>query len=155
MALSAHSGPWAPIQLRNPFSDGRIPWTSDQPIERPLPKPRTTRTQNKGIHTPNIHASSGIRTHEPNVRAREDSSCLRLRGYCDRHKDTFSLQFTLYFRRVMRVEIIRRFATLLAGWECLYPNTTPSRRVAGRDVKCQEMSAEKKCRLWSSKFYVM
>jgi hypothetical protein len=27
---------------------------------------------------------SGIRTHDPSVRASEDSSCLRLRGRCDR-----------------------------------------------------------------------
>jgi hypothetical protein len=30
-----------------------------------------------------IHATSDIRTHDPNVRAGEDSSCLRLRGHCD------------------------------------------------------------------------
>jgi hypothetical protein len=35
-------------------------------------------------HT-NTHVSSGIRTHDPSVRAREDSSCLRPRGLCDRH----------------------------------------------------------------------
>jgi hypothetical protein len=51
---------------------------------RPLPKHRTTQTQNKRIHTPNIHAMSGIRTHDPSVRASEDSSCLRLPGYCGR-----------------------------------------------------------------------
>jgi hypothetical protein len=32
--------------------------------------------QNKHIHTPNIHALSGIRTHDPSVRTSEDSSCL-------------------------------------------------------------------------------
>jgi hypothetical protein len=31
-----------------------------------------------------IHALSGIRTHDPSVRANEDSSCLRPRGPCDR-----------------------------------------------------------------------
>jgi hypothetical protein len=40
--------------------------------------------QHKHIHTPNIHALSGIRTHDPSVRASEDNSCLRPRGYCDR-----------------------------------------------------------------------
>jgi hypothetical protein len=34
-------------------------------------------------HT-DIHALSGIRTHDPSVRASEDSSCLRPRGHCDR-----------------------------------------------------------------------
>jgi hypothetical protein len=27
---------------------------------------------------------NGIRTHDPSVRASEDSSCLRPRGHCDR-----------------------------------------------------------------------
>jgi hypothetical protein len=31
-----------------------------------------------------IHALSGIRTHDPSFRASEDSSCLRMRGHCDR-----------------------------------------------------------------------
>jgi hypothetical protein len=31
-----------------------------------------------------IHALSWIRTHDPSVRASEDSLCLRQRGYCDR-----------------------------------------------------------------------
>jgi hypothetical protein len=33
--------------------------------------------------TPNIHALSGIRTHDPSVRAIEGSSCLRALGYSD------------------------------------------------------------------------
>jgi hypothetical protein len=57
---------------------------SDQLVTRPLPKHRTTQTQNKRIHTPNIHALSGIPAHDPSVRASEDSSCLRPRGHCDR-----------------------------------------------------------------------
>jgi hypothetical protein len=40
--------------------------------------------QNKHIRTPNIHALSRIRTHDPSVRASEDSSCLRPLGYCGR-----------------------------------------------------------------------
>jgi hypothetical protein len=35
------------------------------------------------MHT-DIRISSGIRTHDPNVRAGEDSSCLITRGNCDR-----------------------------------------------------------------------
>jgi hypothetical protein len=39
------------LQFRNLFyADGRTPWTSDQPIARPLPKHRTTQTQNKHTH---------------------------------------------------------------------------------------------------------
>jgi hypothetical protein len=33
-----------------------------------------------------INALSGIRTHDPSVRAGEDSSCLRMRGHCDQQK---------------------------------------------------------------------
>jgi hypothetical protein len=35
----------------------------------------TTQTQNK-----HMHASSGTRTYDPSIRAREDSSCLRPRS---------------------------------------------------------------------------
>jgi hypothetical protein len=84
MAPPARSGPRPLIQFRNHFyTDGMTPWTSDQPVARPLPKHRTSQTQNKRIHTPNIHILSGIRTHNPSVRASEDSSCLTPRGYCD------------------------------------------------------------------------
>jgi hypothetical protein len=34
-------------------------------------------------HNINIHALSGIGTHDSSVRASEDSSCLRPRGHCD------------------------------------------------------------------------
>jgi hypothetical protein len=66
------------------FTDDRTPWMRDQPIARPVPKHMTTQTQNKHIHTPNIHALNVIRTHDPSVRASEDSLCLCPRGYCDR-----------------------------------------------------------------------
>jgi hypothetical protein len=61
------------------FTDGSIPWTADQLVARPLPKQRTTQT-----HTPNIHAFSGIRTHDPCFRVSEDSACIRSLGYRDR-----------------------------------------------------------------------
>jgi hypothetical protein len=45
----------------------------------------TTYTQdNTNTERTNIHALSGIRTHDPRVRASEDSLCLRPRGHCDR-----------------------------------------------------------------------
>jgi hypothetical protein len=55
---------------------------SDQPVARPLPTQDNTNTEE--THT-DIDALSGIRTHDPSVRASEGSSCFRLRGYCDRH----------------------------------------------------------------------
>jgi hypothetical protein len=65
------------------FTDGGTPWASDQPAATPLSKHSTTETQNKQIHAPNIHVLSGIRTHDPSVRASEYSAFLRPRGYCD------------------------------------------------------------------------
>jgi hypothetical protein len=85
IALAAHSGPRLLIELRiHFFTDDRIPWTSNQAVARPLPKHRTTETQNKRIHTLNVHVVSGTRTHDPSVRTSDDSSCLRLLGYRDR-----------------------------------------------------------------------
>jgi hypothetical protein len=44
-------GPWL-LQFRNNFyTDGRTPWTSDQPIARPVPIHRTKQTQNKLMQT--------------------------------------------------------------------------------------------------------
>jgi hypothetical protein len=42
-------------------------------------------TQHRKTRT-HMHASSGIRTHDPSVRAAEDSKCLRLRGHWERWK---------------------------------------------------------------------
>jgi hypothetical protein len=42
------------------------------------------RTNEHRITQTNIHAFSGIGTHDPSVRAGEDSSCLRSRGHRDR-----------------------------------------------------------------------
>jgi hypothetical protein len=62
MSLSAHSGPGPP-------------WASDQPVTRPLPIHRTTHTHQTSMYWVGF---------EPTIRAREDSSCLRPLGYCDR-----------------------------------------------------------------------
>jgi hypothetical protein len=51
----------------------------DQPVARPLPTQDNTNTVNA-----DIHALSGIRTHDSSARASEDSSCLRERGHCVR-----------------------------------------------------------------------
>jgi hypothetical protein len=49
---------------------------SDQLVGRPLPKRRTTQTQNKHIHISNIHALCAIRTHDPGFRASKDITYL-------------------------------------------------------------------------------
>jgi hypothetical protein len=56
------------------YTVGGTPWTRDQPVARPLTAHRTAHTVNK--HT-DIHSSSGIRTHNPSVRAGENRSCHR------------------------------------------------------------------------------
>jgi hypothetical protein len=65
------------------YTIGRISWTRDRPIARPLPKYRTTKRENKyaHTHTPNTHALSGIRTHDHSGWASEDSLCLTPPGY--------------------------------------------------------------------------
>jgi hypothetical protein len=46
MALQPFIGFWPFLQLCNLFyTDGRTPWTSDQPVARPLPKHRTIQTE--------------------------------------------------------------------------------------------------------------
>jgi hypothetical protein len=83
MALHPSIGPWSLLQFRNLFyTDGRTPWTRDKP------------SQGRYLHTgqhkhsinanTDIHALSGIRTHDPSVQACEDSPCLRPRGQRDR-----------------------------------------------------------------------
>jgi hypothetical protein len=47
------------------YTVDRTTWTGDQPVARPLP------THRINAHT-DIHASSGIRTHDPSVRKGED-----------------------------------------------------------------------------------
>jgi hypothetical protein len=67
MALQPFVRPWPLLQFRNLFyTVGRTPWTSDQPVARPLPTHRRTQTQ-INAHT-HIHSLSRIRTHDPRVR---------------------------------------------------------------------------------------
>jgi hypothetical protein len=92
-------GPWPLIfRFHDHSTDGRTPWTSDELVARPLPKHRTTQTQNKHIHIPNMHDLCGIRNHYPGFRANEDSTCLRPLGYregqtasCTRRKQQVKL----------------------------------------------------------------
>jgi hypothetical protein len=55
----------------------------DQPVARPSPAHRTAKHR-INAHNRDTHALSGIRNHDPSVRATEDSSCLRPCGYCER-----------------------------------------------------------------------
>jgi hypothetical protein len=94
MALSAHSGP-------RPLFSSVIYFTQSVGLFGRGISPSNGRCRNTGqqiqnrrIHTPNIHAMSGIQTHDPSVRASEDSSCLRPRGYSDRLTERLQLVTT-------------------------------------------------------------
>jgi hypothetical protein len=56
------------------YTVGRTPCTGDQPVARPLPTHRTTHTIKP--HNTDNHTLSGIRTHNPSIRASENSSSL-------------------------------------------------------------------------------
>jgi hypothetical protein len=53
-----------PTRLLILYTVGSTSWTSDQPVARPLPTHRTTQTE---YTQADMHASSGVRTHDPNV----------------------------------------------------------------------------------------
>jgi hypothetical protein len=46
-AIQPFIGRWPLFQFLNLYTVGRIHWTGDQPVARPLPTHRTTQTQNK------------------------------------------------------------------------------------------------------------
>jgi hypothetical protein len=71
-------GSWPLFQFLNPVHS-----QYDSLDGRSARRKAATYTQNKRTHA-DIRASSAIRTHDPNVLAGEDGSCLRLRGHCDR-----------------------------------------------------------------------
>jgi hypothetical protein len=82
MVLQPFVGTWPPLQFHNLFfPDSRTPWTSDQPVARPLPTHRTTKPRINS-HA-GIHALSGIQTHGPSFRASENSLYLITRGHRD------------------------------------------------------------------------
>jgi hypothetical protein len=44
-------------------------------------------------HNTAIHALTGNRTHDPGLRASEDSSCLRPHGHCDRQLELYRMEY--------------------------------------------------------------
>jgi hypothetical protein len=51
LSLYSPCGPWPLFQFLNLYTVGKIPWTGDQPVARPLPAHRTAQTQNKRTQT--------------------------------------------------------------------------------------------------------
>jgi hypothetical protein len=97
VALPAHSGPRPLIQFRNHFSQtagllGRV-------ISSSQGRYLNTKQHKHRINAQtDIYGLSGIRKHDTSVRASEDSSCLRLRGYCDR--------LIIYYGHQMRESVL-------------------------------------------------
>jgi hypothetical protein len=75
-------GPWPLFQFPNPIHS-RQNFFDGGSARRKAATYTQNNTNTEQTHT-DIHASSGIRTHDPSVRASEDSSCPRPRGQCDR-----------------------------------------------------------------------
>jgi hypothetical protein len=83
MALQPFVGLWPILQFRNNFSQtvgllGRVIIPSQGLYLN------TGQYKHRINEHTDIHTLSGIRTHDPSVRASEDSSCLRPRGHCNR-----------------------------------------------------------------------
>jgi hypothetical protein len=76
--------------------------------------PRTVSSSSQGRYldkhriNADIHAMSGIQTHDPSVRAGEDSSCLRLRGHCNRLN-------CYWWRANRRMKVSRQYSIASSG----------------------------------------
>jgi hypothetical protein len=81
MALELFVGPWPLFQFLDPIHS-RQDSLDGGSAHRKAATYKQNNTNRINAHT-DIHALSGFRTHEPSVRASEDSSCLRPRGHCD------------------------------------------------------------------------
>jgi hypothetical protein len=74
-------GPCTLFQFFNSHTVGMTHWTGISPSQG---RYLHTGHQNHRINAYRYPCLSGIRTHDPSVWMGEDSSCLRLRGHCDR-----------------------------------------------------------------------
>jgi hypothetical protein len=85
---------------------------------------RTPWTQGRYLHT-DIHALSGIQTHDPSVRASEDSSCLRSRGHWSAQLPP-ALSDMLYAGRGTSNALLFRSQVIRLGILRLAPNSVMS-----------------------------
>jgi hypothetical protein len=102
MPLQPFLGPWPLFQLLDPIhsrydsSDGRSARRQGLYLHTEEHKHRIN------AHNTDIHALSGIGTHDAGVQASEGSSCLRPRGLCDRQQthvttDYQQLKFSAFY----------------------------------------------------------
>jgi hypothetical protein len=98
-ALAASSFSWSF------HTDGRIPWTRDQPIARPLPTYRTAQTQNKRTETSIPWVGS-----EPTIPVFERAKTARPLWSAPRSKHLYNLQAEVPVRLP---EYVASFATVI------------------------------------------
>jgi hypothetical protein len=82
MASQPFVGPWPLFQLLHPIYS-RLDSLDGGSALRKAATYTQDNINTEQTHT-HIHALSGIRTYDPNVRESEDRSCFRPRGHCDR-----------------------------------------------------------------------
>jgi hypothetical protein len=80
MILQPFVGPWPLFQFLNPIH------SRQDSLDGGSARRKASTLYKTNAHNTYIHALSGIRTHDPSVRASKDSSCLIVipRGHCDR-----------------------------------------------------------------------
>jgi hypothetical protein len=91
------------FQFHDHFTDGRTPWTSDQLVARPLPKHRTTQTQNKHIHT--HQTSMPCVGFEPTTLASERTKTV----HASDRSDTMTGGNLLCVRYIFRIQLHKEF----------------------------------------------
>jgi hypothetical protein len=128
MAFPPHSGPRTLIQFRIHFSQkvGFLGRVMSQSQGGHLNKRQCKHRINAHTHTPNIHALSGVRTHDPNARASENSLCPRHGSYCDRQWKRFNQPYILmkcvfFMRNTKRLTLFHtrmhiHYSRLLGFW---------------------------------------
>jgi hypothetical protein len=100
-ALQPFVGPW-PFLSDISYTHSRYD-SLDGGSARLKASPYTQNNTNTEYTHTDIHASTGIRTHDPSVRAGEDCSCLRPRGHCDLNPSPYAdIKYSLY-----RVPLVR------------------------------------------------
>jgi hypothetical protein len=120
MAVQLFVGPWPLFQFLDPVHS-RYDSLGRGSARRKAATYLHTEQHRHGInaHNTDIHALSWIRTHDPSVRAVEDSSCLRPRGHCDRRVQHNEVIFMILSRARCCDVCVRRNRGHLTVWTIL------------------------------------
>jgi hypothetical protein len=109
-----------------------------QLVARPLPvhKHRKTHTHTQTL---NIHALGGIRTHDPDFRASEDSACLRPLGYRDWGPRNFTWMKMVVSDQLTLIPLKSRYIVLRI--EFIKCDVGPQRRSgSGEEENCLHLT---------------